>query len=143
MNGRLSNGLALGWKRIYIGAGIVALCALSIAADSVRTSKPAVVDAERYADLMAYEVLDVQDLAEGAELQRRLFNRMTPPGLAWVQPAFPHTVPFDAANFDETFLDDLLGEDRNSVAVYPLTLSLDPKTRETWICPSNQRVRPI
>ena len=133
MNGRLSNGLALGWKRIYIGAGIVALCALSIAADSVRTSKPAVVDAERYADLMAYEVLDVQDLAEGAELQRRLFNRMTPPGLAWVQPAFPLTVPFDAANFDETFLDDLLGEDRNSVAVYPLTLSLDPKTRETWI----------
>ena len=42
---------------------------------------------------------------------------MTPPGLAWVQPMFPFTVPFDANNYDEKFLNELLGEDRNSVAV--------------------------
>ena len=58
---------------------------------------------------------------------------MTPPGLSWVQPMFPLTVPFDAECFEDEFLDKLLGEDRNSVAVYPLTLALDPKTRETWI----------
>ncbi|HQQ61595.1 MAG TPA: hypothetical protein PKU89_09695, partial [Kiritimatiellia bacterium] len=82
---------------------------------------------------MAHEALDVQDLAEGAEIQRRAFSRMTPPGLSWVQPMFPLTLPFDSTNYDEKFLDALLGEDRNSVAVYPLTLALDSKTRETWI----------
>ena len=130
-----------------IGIGIAAvLAALGLAAwasDSSRTAKPAAVDAQEYADFMTHEALDVQDLAEVAEIQRRTFNRMTPPGLAWVQPMFPMAVPFDAVNFDDKFLDELLGEDRNSVAVYPLTLSLDPKTRETWICPSNERVRPI
>ncbi|MGD9611500.1 MAG: right-handed parallel beta-helix repeat-containing protein [Kiritimatiellia bacterium] len=120
-----------------IGIGIAAvLAALGLAAwasDSSRNAKPVAVDAQEYADFMAHEALDVRDLAEDAELQRRAFNRMTPPGLAWVQPAFPLTVPFDAANFDEKFIDELLGEDRNSVAVYPLTLALDPKTRETLI----------
>ena len=118
---------------IGIAAAIAALGLVALASDSVRTEKPAAVDAQVYADFMAHEALDVQDLAEGAEIQRRTFNRMTPPGLAWVQPMFPMAVPFDAVNFDDKFLDELLGEDRNSVAVYPLTLALDPKTRETWI----------
>ena len=82
---------------------------------------------------MANEALDVQDMAEGAEIQRRMFNRMTPPGLSWVQPMFPSVVPFDSQYFDESFLDGLLGEDKNSVAVYPLSLVLDPKTRETLV----------
>jgi len=124
-------------RKPAIGIGIaVAIAALGLAAwasDSARTEKPAAVDAQEYADFMAHEALDVQDLAEGAEIQRRLFNRMTPPGLSWVQTVFPLTVPFDAVNFDEKFLNELLGEDRNSVAVYPLTLALDPKTRETLI----------
>ncbi len=42
-------------------------------------------------------------------------------------------MPFDAENFDEKFLDELLGEDKNSVAFYPLSLTLDPKTRETLV----------
>ena len=46
---------------------------------------------------------------------------------------FPLVVPFDAENFDEKFLDELLGEDKNSVAIYPLSLALDPKTRETLV----------
>ena len=124
-------------RKPAIGIGIaVAIAVLGLAAwasDSARTEKPAAVDAQEYADFMAHEALDVQDLAEGAEIQRRTFNRMTPPGLAWVQPMFPMAVPFDAVNFDDKFLDELLGEDRNSVAVYPLTLALDPKTRETLI----------
>ena len=74
-----------------------------------------------------------RDLAEGAEIQRRRFNRMTPPGFSWVQPMFPSVVPFDAENFDEKFLDELLGEDKNSVAIYPLSLIQDPQTRETLI----------
>ncbi|MGD9612947.1 MAG: hypothetical protein AB7V22_08590, partial [Kiritimatiellia bacterium] len=118
----------------WIVVASAALGHAAIADDSTRAEKfPTAVDPAQYATMFENEVLDVQDLAEGAELQRRMFNRMTPPGLSWVQPAFPLTVPFDAANFDEKFLDDLLGEDRNSVAVYPLTLALDPKTRETWI----------
>ena len=96
-------------------------------------AKPVAVDADRYADFMAHEALDVQDLAEGAELQRRAFNRMTPPGVSWLQPMFPPVVPFAAENFDEKFLDELLGEDKNSVAIYPLLLALDPKTRETLV----------
>ena len=124
-------------RKPAIGIGIaVAIAALGLAAlasDSARTEKPAAVDAQEYADFMAHETLDLRDLAEGAEIQRRTFNRMTPPGLSWVQTMFPLTVPFDAVNFDEKFLNELLGEDRNSVAVYPLTLALDPKTRETWI----------
>ena len=118
---------------IGIAVAIAALGLAAWASDSARTEKPAAVDAQEYADFMAREARDVRDLAEGAELQRRMFNRMTPPGLSWVQPAFPLTVPFDAANFDEKFLDDLLGEDKNSVAVYPLSLVLDPKTRETLV----------
>lgn len=91
------------------------------------------VSEEAYFDLMANEILDVQDLAEGAEIQRRFFNRITPPGLSWVQPMFPEVAPFDSANFDDKFLEDLLGADKNSVAVYPLSLVLDPKTRETLV----------
>lgn len=91
------------------------------------------VSEEAYADLMINEVLDVQDLAEGAEIQRRFFNRITPPNFSWLQPMFPSVAPFDAEYFDETFLEGLLGEDANSVAVYPLSLVLDSETRETLI----------
>ncbi len=91
------------------------------------------VSEEAFSDLMANEVLDLQDLADGAEIQRRMFNRMTPAGFSWLQPMFPSVAPFDSKYFDEAFLDGLLGEDTNSVAVYPLSLVLDPKTRETLI----------
>ena len=91
------------------------------------------VPEETIAEFMAGEVLDVEDLAEGAEIQRRMFNRITPPGITRLQPMFPTVVPFDAAYFEESFLADLLGADRNSVAVYPLSLALDPKTRETLV----------
>ena len=120
-----------------IGTGIAALvgvfCLASLASDTSRIEKPAAVDAEQYADLIENEVFDIQDLAEGAEIQRRMFNRITPPGFSWVQPMFPPVVPFDASNFDEKFLDELLGEDKNSVAIYPLLLTQDPKTRETLV----------
>ena len=129
-NPRMNHKPAIG---IVIAVAIAVLGLAALASDSARTEKPAAVDAQEYADFMANEVLDVQDLAEGAEIQRRAFNRMTPPGLAWVQPMFPLAVPFAAANFEEGFLDDLLGEEKNSVAVYPLTLAVDPKTRETLI----------
>ena len=91
------------------------------------------VSEESYSALMDNEVLDLQDLAEGAEIQRRMFNRITPSGFSWFQPMFPSVAPFDAKYFDESFLDGLLGEDTNSVAVYPLSLVLDPKTRETLV----------
>ncbi|MGD9780649.1 MAG: LamG-like jellyroll fold domain-containing protein [Kiritimatiellia bacterium] len=117
-----------------ITALAVSFCCMALAADPSRTdAKPAAVDVDQYADFLASEVLDIQDLAEGAEIQRRLFNRMTPPGLSWYQPMFPSVAPFDAANFDGSFLDNLLGEDRNSVAVYPLSLALDLTTRETLV----------
>ena len=118
---------------IGIAAIVAALCLAALASDSARIEKPATVDAEQYADFIENEVFDIQDLAEGAEIQRRRFNRMTPPGFSWVQPMFPSVVPFDAENFDEKFLDELLGEDKNSVAIYPLSLTQDPKTRETLV----------
>ena len=46
---------------------------------------------------------------------------------------FPPIAPFDAQYFDEQFLERLLGEDKNSVVTYPLSLIQDPKTRETLI----------
>ena len=107
--------------------------ALGISLSARAEEKPKGVDEETYADLMANEVLDLQDLAEGAEIQRRMFNRITPSGFSWLQPMFPSVAPFDAKYFDESFLDGLLGEDKYSVAVYPLSLVLDPKTRETLI----------
>ena len=116
--------------------GCVALGFLSVvgpASGGGEEKTAAGVSEEAYSDLMANEALDVRDLAEGAEIQRRMFNRMTPPGLSWVQPMFPAVAPFDAQYFDESFLDGLLGEDKNSVAVYPLSLVLDPKTRETLV----------
>ena len=91
------------------------------------------VSEESYSALMTNEVLDVQDLAEGAEIQRRMFNRITPAGFSWCQPMFPSIAPFDSKYFEESFLDGLLGADTNSVAVYPLSLVLDPKTRETLV----------
>ena len=45
------------------------------------------------ADLMANEVLDVQDMAEGAEIQRSFFSLITPLGLSWLQPMFPSVAP--------------------------------------------------
>ena len=93
----------------------------------------AAVDAEQFAGFIEHEVLDLEDLAEGAEIQRQRFNRMTPPGVSWVQPMFPPVAPFDADYFDDLFLSELLGEDKNSVAVFPLSLALDPQTRETLV----------
>ncbi len=118
---------------IGIAAIVAVLCLAALASDSTPIEKPAAVDAEQYADFIENEVFDIQDLAEGAEIQRRRFNRMTPPGFSWVQPMFPSVVPFVAENFDEQFLDELLGEDKNSVAIYPLSLTQDPKTRETLV----------
>jgi len=115
-----------------LGCVAIAFLLAAGAASGGGEETPAVSE-EAYSDLMANEALDVQDMAEGAEIQRRMFNRLTPPGLSWVQPMFPSVVPFDSKYFDESFLDGLLGEDRNSVAVYPLSLVLDPKTRETLI----------
>ena len=129
-NPRMNHKPAIG---IGIAAIVAVLCLAALASDTSRTEKPAAIDAEQYADFIENEVFDIQDLAESAEIQRRMFNRMTPPGFSWVQPMFPSVVPFDAENFDEKFLDELLGEDKNSVAIYPLSLALDPKTRETLV----------
>lgn len=116
----------------YFFWGLLVCVALGFSLPLMAEEKPAVSE-EAYADLMANEALDIQDLAEGAEIQRRMFNHMTPSGFSWLQPMFPPVAPFDAGYFDEAFLDGLLGEDTNSVAVYPLSLVLDPKTRETLI----------
>lgn len=118
---------------IAVAAIAATLCYVAIAAEYSADTKPTAVDAAQYADLFGNEVFDMQDLAEGAEIQRRFFNRITPPGFSWLQPMFPPVVPFDATNFDDSFLDALLGEDKNSVAIYPLSLSLDPNTRETLV----------
>ena len=118
----------------------VALCYVAIAADLSAEIKPVPVDAEQYADFMETEVLDVQDMADGAEDQRRFFNRITPPGVSLLQPMFPSVAPFTATNFDESFLDGLLGEDNNSVAIYPLSLTLDQDTRETLVYNSDGKL---
>jgi hypothetical protein len=122
---------------IAIGSSIAVLYGVLplvvFASATSRTEKPAAVDAEQFTDFMGHEILDIQDLAEGAEIQRRMFNRITPPGLSWVQPMFPPIAPFDAQYFDEQFLAGLLGEDKNSVAIYPLSLIQDPQTCETLI----------
>jgi len=112
---------------------IAALGYASIAADLSADTNTAAVDAAQYADFMADEVLDLENLADFVEGQRQYFNRITPPGVSWVQPMFPSVAPFDAAYFEDSFLDGLLGQDKYSVAVYPLSFSLDPKTRETLI----------
>ena len=117
----------------YFSWGLLVCVALGFTLPSGAEENSAGVSEEAYTDLLANEVFDVQDLAEGAEIQRRMFNRMTPSGFSWLQPMFPPVAPFDAGYFDETFLDGLLGEDTNSVAVYPLSLVLDPKTRETLV----------
>ena len=125
-------------QRSAIGIGVALVAAalgyVALAADIAKTEKiSAAVDSSQYAAFMENEAFDLKDLAEGAEIQRRFFNRITPPGVSLIQPMFPAVAPFDATNFDESFLDDLLGEDKNSVAIYPLSLTLDPATRETLI----------
>ena len=124
-------------QRFAVGiavAAIAALCLAAIAADSSRTEKtPAAVDSFQYAEFMANEALGLPDLAEGAEIQRRFFDRITPQGVSLRQPMFPSVVPFDHVNFPDSFLKNLFGEDRNAVAVYPLSLALDPNTRETRV----------
>ncbi|NLG34971.1 MAG: hypothetical protein GX548_06430 [Lentisphaerae bacterium] len=116
-----------------IAVFIAALCCVALAADLSDDAEPAAVDAAQYADFMSEEVLDLQDLAQWAEIQRRFFNRITPADDSLFQPMSPPVVPFDAANYADDFLKELLGEDMNSVAVYPLSLALDPETRETLI----------
>lgn len=125
-------------QRSAIGIGVVFVAAalgyVALAADSAKTEKiPAAVDSSQYAAFMENEAFDLEDLAEGAEIQRRFFNRITPPGTTLQQPMFPLVVPFDAKNFGKKFLSELIGKDKNSVAIYPLSLALDPKTRETIV----------
>ena len=124
-------------QRFVVGIGVaaiaVALCCVTMAGDLANETSLADVDAEQYTGFMENKALDVADLAEGAEIQRRLFNQITPPSGMLRQPMFPPVVPFETTNFAEEFLARLLGEDQNSVTVYPLTLALDPKTRETLI----------
>ena len=123
--------------RLFLGIGIAALaaigCPLATASGSGWVEEYPAVDVEQFTDFIEHEVLDLDDLAEGAEIQRRRFNRMTPPGVSWVQPMVPSVAPFDAEFFDDLFLSELLGEDKNSVAVFPLSLTLDPQTRETIV----------
>ena len=123
--------------RLFLGIGIAALatigCPMATASGSGWVEEYPAVDVEQFTDFIEHEVLDLDDLAEGAEIQRRRFNRMTPPGVSWVQPMFPPVAPFDAEFFDDLFLSELLGEDKNSVAVFPLSLALDPQTRETLV----------
>ena len=130
INPRMRQRSAIG---IAVSAFVAALGLAALAADSDRDEKPVAVNATQYADFMENEALDIQDLAEGAEIQRRLFNRLTPPGVALFQPMAPDLVPFVFKNFADSFLDGLLGEDKNSVAIYPLSLALDPETRETLV----------
>ena len=57
-------------------AGIIlftVFCCVATVADSSGDPKPAGVDSAQFADFMAGEALDIQDLAEGAEIQRRIF----------------------------------------------------------------------
>ena len=99
----------------------------AIAADSSSDSKPAAIDATQYADFMAGEALDIQDLAEGAEIQRRFFDRITPPGFLWVQPMFPAVVPFNAENFGDSFLDELMSEDKKQRGGLPAHAGAGPE----------------
>jgi len=106
----------------------IGLCVFVMAEESATG-----VSEEAYSDFMTNEAYDLEDLAEGAELQRLFFNRITPQGVDLYQPMFPSLVPFDTVAFAEDFLDGLLGEDENSVAIYPLSIVLDPVTRDTLI----------
>ena len=129
-NPKTSHRSAIG---IGVAAIVVALGCVAMAADLAGGAKPAAVDPEKYAEILSTEVLGVENLAECVESQRRYFNRITPPGVSLFQPMLPSVMPFDAANFTDDFLDCLLGEDKNSVAVYPLSFDLNPNTRETLV----------
>ena len=68
---------------IAVAVIVAVLCLAAFAEDSTRAEKiPAAVDPAQYADFIENEVFDSQDLAKGAEIQRRRFNRMTPPGFS-------------------------------------------------------------
>ncbi len=121
------------WKGLVIGScGLVLLGVLPLAVHAARSEKkPSPVDAAQYADFMATQPRVIQDLADEAEAQRSYFDRITPPGIRLTQPMMPPVVPFDDADFANSFLEGLLGEDVNSVAVYPLSICLDPLTCNT------------
>ena len=129
-NPKTSHRSAIG---IGVAAIVVALGCAAMAADLAGDAKPAAVDPEKYAEILSTEVLGAEDLAECVESQRRYFNRITPSGVSLYQPMLPSVAPFDAANFTDEFLDGLLGEDRNSVEVYPLSFELNTHTRETLV----------
>ena len=59
-NPRMNRKPAIG---IGIAVAIAALGLAALASDSARTEKPAAMDAQEYADFMAHEALDMQDLA--------------------------------------------------------------------------------
>ncbi|MDR0993051.1 MAG: hypothetical protein LBN38_00575 [Verrucomicrobiota bacterium] len=81
-------------RRLRGSAVGITLIAVLCSADFSQTEKLAAVDLGQYADIFENEVFDLQDLAEGAEIQRRFFNRITPPGISWVQPMSPPLAPF-------------------------------------------------
>lgn len=120
--------------RYAFAIALVLYAGMAVAVDAARSDRklPA-VDAEQYAEFMKNEVYDLEDLVEGAELQRLYFNRITPPSGPLFQPMFPSVVPFFSENYEEAFWSRLFGESRNSVVLYPLSIIQDPETRETLI----------
>jgi len=123
------------WKLIRTLV-VIALAALLFPASAHAgrgEKKPPAIDQEQFSEVMGNIALGVEDLAEGAEIQREFFNTITPPGVDLVQPMFPSAVPFLDSDFTDDFLARLLGWGRNSVTVYPIQLLLDPETRQTLI----------
>lgn len=123
----------------WVGIGVrglilmALLCAVPLANGDRGEKKPPPVDLDQLSDLMGNMALGLEDLAEGAEIQREFFNTITPPGVELFQPMFPSAMPFEDADFTDAFLEGLLGWDRNSVTVYPIQLLLDPETRKTLV----------
>lgn len=62
---RINHKPAIG---IGFAAIVAVLCFAALASGTSRNEKPAAVDAEEYAEMMANEAYDLEDLAEGAEI---------------------------------------------------------------------------
>jgi len=123
----------------WVGIGVrglilmALLCTAPLASGERGEKKKPAVNPVEFSEFMGNIALGVEDLAEGAEIQREFFNTITPPGVELFQPMFPSAIPFEDRDFTDDFLAGLLGWDRNSVTVYPIQLLLDPETRQTLI----------
>ncbi|MBU0679554.1 MAG: thrombospondin type 3 repeat-containing protein [Verrucomicrobia bacterium] len=109
---------------------------------SARTSEAASVDLNQYQTLMSSKLTGIADLEDRFRDEQDTLIPVLPPGEGFIlrQGIGARVLPFDMTDFPKEFNDGLVGEYKNSVLTYPVTVAEDQETRAALFVNSNEEV---